>query len=109
MPRRPDRPLRGASVRASMRAPVRASVRALMRALVRASCRAAEAAYSCRTQPWIRVGGTVPDATMASGPYPDDVLRQAMRRLFRLSSLLEPHDHGGLQVTASEVFALGEL
>jgi DNA-binding MarR family transcriptional regulator len=46
---------------------------------------------------------------MASGPFPDDVLRQAMRRLFRLSSLLEPHDHGGLQVTASEVFALGEL
>ena len=32
-----------------------------------------------------------------------------MRRLFRLSGLLEPHDHGGLQVTVSEVMALGEL
>ncbi|HST81015.1 MAG TPA: MarR family transcriptional regulator [Kineosporiaceae bacterium] len=51
----------------------------------------------------------MPDATMASGPFPDDVLRRAMRRMFRLSSLLEPHDHGGLQVTVSEVMALGEL
>ncbi len=47
--------------------------------------------------------------TMASGPFPDDVLRRAMRRLVRLSGLLEPHDHGGLRVTMSEVMALGEL
>lgn len=49
------------------------------------------------------------DTTVAGSSFPDDDLRQAMRRLVRLSGLLEPHDHGGLQVTMSEVMALGEL
>jgi len=46
---------------------------------------------------------------MAASSFPDDELRRAMRRLVRLGGLLEPHDHGGLQVTMSEVMALGEL
>jgi DNA-binding MarR family transcriptional regulator len=37
------------------------------------------------------------------------VLRRVLRRLFRFGSLLEPHDHGGVQVSMSEVMALGEL
>jgi DNA-binding MarR family transcriptional regulator len=39
----------------------------------------------------------------------DDHLRQLLRRLVRLSGLLEPHDHAGVRASASEVFALGEL
>ena len=41
--------------------------------------------------------------------FPDDDLRQALRRLVRLSGLLEPHDHAGVRASTSEVFALGEL
>jgi DNA-binding MarR family transcriptional regulator len=41
--------------------------------------------------------------------FPDDDLRRLLRRLVRLSGLLEPHDHAGVRATASEVFALGEL
>ena len=49
------------------------------------------------------------DTTIKGSSFPDDDLRWAMRRLVRLSGLLEPHDHGGLRVTLSEVMALGEL
>jgi DNA-binding MarR family transcriptional regulator len=41
--------------------------------------------------------------------FPDDHLRQLLRRLVRLSGLLEPHDHAGVRASASEVFALAEL
>jgi DNA-binding MarR family transcriptional regulator len=51
----------------------------------------------------------VQDTAKAGGPFPEDDLRRTMRRLFRLSGLLEPHDHAGLKVTVSEVMALGEL
>jgi DNA-binding MarR family transcriptional regulator len=44
-----------------------------------------------------------------SGPFPDDEFRRLLRRLIRVTGLLEPHDHGGLHVSMSEVFALGEL
>lgn len=48
---------------------------------------------------------------MTSGPFPDDDLRRALRRLVRLGSLLEPHPHhhAGLQMSLSEMMALGEL
>ena len=46
---------------------------------------------------------------MAASSFPDDELRQAIRRLIRLGGLLEPHDHDGLQASLSEVMALGEL
>jgi DNA-binding MarR family transcriptional regulator len=49
------------------------------------------------------------DTTIKGSSFPDDDLRRAMRRLVRLGGLLEPHDHGGLQVSLSEVMALGEL
>ena len=48
---------------------------------------------------------------MTGGPFPDDDLRRALRRLVRLGSLLEPHSHhhAGLHVSLSEMMALGEL
>ena len=46
---------------------------------------------------------------MARSPFPDDELRRALRRLVRLGGLLETHEHGGLQVSLSEVMALAEL
>ena len=48
---------------------------------------------------------------MTSGPFPDDDLRRALRRLVRLGSLLEPHSHhhAELQMSLSETMALGEL
>jgi DNA-binding MarR family transcriptional regulator len=49
------------------------------------------------------------DTTIPGSFFPDDDLRRAMRRLVRLGGLLEPHDHAGLQVSLSEVMALGEL
>jgi DNA-binding MarR family transcriptional regulator len=51
------------------------------------------------------------EATVMSGPFPDDDLRRALRRLVRLGGLLEPHGHhhGGMQLSLSEVMALGEL
>ena len=49
------------------------------------------------------------DTTISNGGFPDDALRRVMRRLVRLGGLLEPHDHGGLKVSLSEVMALGEL
>src|SRR5918998_3416667 len=50
-------------------------------------------------------------ATVTSGPFPDDDLRRALQRLVRLGSLLEPHsrNHAGLQMSLSEMMALGEL
>src|SRR5918997_2138817 len=50
-------------------------------------------------------------ATVTSGPFPDDDLRRALQRLVRLGSLLEPHSHhhAGLQMSLSEMMALGEL
>jgi DNA-binding MarR family transcriptional regulator len=49
------------------------------------------------------------NTTDGDGAFPDDDLRRVMRRLARFGGLLEPHDHGGLQVSLSEVMALGEL
>jgi DNA-binding MarR family transcriptional regulator len=49
------------------------------------------------------------DTTIGSSSFPDDDLRRAMRRLVRFGGLLEPHDHGGVRVSLSEVMALGEL
>jgi DNA-binding MarR family transcriptional regulator len=52
------------------------------------------------------------DATVGPVP-PDDQLRGLMRRLVRTMGALEPHperhEHAGVQVSTSEVFALGEL
>jgi DNA-binding MarR family transcriptional regulator len=48
-------------------------------------------------------------ATVTGGPFPVDDLRRALRRLVRLGSLLEPHQHAGLHVSLSEMMALGEL
>jgi len=48
--------------------------------------------------------------TVPSGhPFPDDEIRRLMRRLVRLVGLLEPHRHGDVKVSLSEVMALGEL
>jgi DNA-binding MarR family transcriptional regulator len=45
--------------------------------------------------------------------FPDDELRRLLQHLVRAGGLLEPnpapHDHGGVHVSVSEVFALGEL
>jgi DNA-binding MarR family transcriptional regulator len=49
------------------------------------------------------------DTTITSGAFPDDDLSRAMRRLVRLGGLLEPHDHAGLQISLSELMALGVL
>jgi DNA-binding MarR family transcriptional regulator len=48
---------------------------------------------------------------VTGGPFPDDDLRWALRRLVRLGSLLEPHQHhhAGLHMSFSEMMALGEL
>jgi DNA-binding MarR family transcriptional regulator len=45
----------------------------------------------------------------AGSAFPDDVLSQLIHRFARSGSLLEPHDHGGVRVSLSEVLALGEL
>ena len=45
----------------------------------------------------------------ASGPFPDDQLRRLLQQLAHAGGLLEVHDHGGVRVSVSEVFALGEL
>jgi DNA-binding MarR family transcriptional regulator len=49
-----------------------------------------------------------------SSAFPDDELRQLLEQLVRMGNLLEPgatarHDHAGIQVSTSEVFALGRL
>jgi DNA-binding MarR family transcriptional regulator len=47
------------------------------------------------------------------GVFPDDELRGLLQQLVRRAGLLEPghtqHQHGGVHVSASEVFALAEL
>jgi DNA-binding MarR family transcriptional regulator len=45
----------------------------------------------------------------APGPFPDDELSQLLQQLARTGGLLEIHEHGGVHVSVSEVFALGEL
>jgi len=49
----------------------------------------------------------------ASAPFPDDELRRLLQHLVRAGGLLEPnqapHEHGGVHVSTSEVFALGAL
>ena len=45
----------------------------------------------------------------AAGHSPDDHLRRLLQQLAQAGGLLEVHDHGGIRVSASEVFALGEL
>ena len=45
----------------------------------------------------------------AGSSFPDDVLSELIHRFARSGSLLEPHDHGGVQVSLSEVLAFGEL
>jgi DNA-binding MarR family transcriptional regulator len=47
--------------------------------------------------------------TTVAGAFPDDELSRVLRRLARFGGLLESHDHAGLQVSLSEVMALGEL
>ena len=47
--------------------------------------------------------------TVMGGSFPDDDLRRALRRLVRLGSLLEPHHHAGVDLSLSEMMALGEL
>jgi DNA-binding MarR family transcriptional regulator len=42
-------------------------------------------------------------------PFPDDWLHRLLRGLVRAGRLLEPHDHSGLRLSLSEVFALAEL
>jgi len=46
---------------------------------------------------------------MTGHHFPDDELRRALQRLFRLGGLLEPLQHAGLKLSLSEVMALGEL
>ncbi|WP_326646523.1 MarR family transcriptional regulator [Streptosporangium sp. NBC_01755] len=48
-------------------------------------------------------------STTHEGAFPDDELRHLLKLLVRAGGLLEPHDYGGLRVSLSEVFALGEL
>jgi DNA-binding MarR family transcriptional regulator len=43
------------------------------------------------------------------GPFPDDQLRRLLQQLAQAGGLLEVHHHGGIRVSVSEVFALGEL
>jgi DNA-binding MarR family transcriptional regulator len=49
----------------------------------------------------------------APSSFPDDVLRRLLQHLVRIGGLLEPnpvaHEHAGVRVSMSEVFALGEL
>jgi DNA-binding MarR family transcriptional regulator len=45
----------------------------------------------------------------AAGPFPDDQLRRLLQQLAQAGGLLEVHDHGGIRVSGSEVFALSEL
>ncbi|GAA2998924.1 MarR family transcriptional regulator [Streptosporangium longisporum] len=47
--------------------------------------------------------------TTHKGVFPDDDLRRLLRLLARAGGLLEPHGHGELRLSLSEVFALGEL
>lgn len=47
--------------------------------------------------------------TVTEQVFPDDEIRRLMRRLVRLVGLLEPHRHGEVKVSLSEVMALGEL
>jgi DNA-binding MarR family transcriptional regulator len=49
------------------------------------------------------------DATHTDHPFPDDEIRRLMRRLVRLVGVLEPHRHGEIKASLSEVMALGEL
>jgi DNA-binding MarR family transcriptional regulator len=44
-----------------------------------------------------------------SDAFPDDVISHLLLRLIRSGAVLEPHDHGGVQASLSEVFALREL
>ena len=41
--------------------------------------------------------------------FPDDWLRRLLRGLVRAGGLLESHDHSGLRLSLSEIFALAEL
>jgi DNA-binding MarR family transcriptional regulator len=41
--------------------------------------------------------------------FPDDWFRRLLRGLVRAGRLLEPHEHAGLHMSLSDVFALGEL
>jgi DNA-binding MarR family transcriptional regulator len=41
--------------------------------------------------------------------FPDDWFRRLLRGLVRAGRLLEPHEHAGLHMSMSEVFAIGEL
>jgi DNA-binding MarR family transcriptional regulator len=47
--------------------------------------------------------------SQATGLFPGDGLQRLLQQLARAGGLLEAHDHGGVRVSVSEVFALGEL
>lgn len=47
--------------------------------------------------------------TTYEGGFPDDDLRRLLQLLFRAGRVLEPQEYDGLQVSFSEVCALGEL
>ncbi|HEV2778443.1 MAG TPA: MarR family transcriptional regulator [Actinophytocola sp.] len=49
------------------------------------------------------------DTTVDSGTFPDDWLRRLLRALVRAGGLLESHEHGGVRLSLSELFALAEL
>ncbi len=45
----------------------------------------------------------------ATVSIPEDDLSALLRRLARLSALMERHEHGGINASASELFAMEEL
>ena len=56
-----------------------------------------------------RSGKQLHHTTLDEHAFPDDEIRRLMRRLVRLVGLLEPHRHGEVKASLSEVMALGEL
>ena len=49
------------------------------------------------------------DRDESPASFPDDVISRVLRRLVRSGGLLEPHEHGGVHASLSEVLALREL
>jgi len=53
--------------------------------------------------------GQEDDPRGSAAAFPDDVISTVLRRLVRSGGLLEPHDHGHVHASLSEVLALREL